>query len=259
MQLPSLLLLLLLLSLGCGPAIPAGAAPVASSLTNPAASIPWDKAFPLRSDPAPLHFVAHYIEPQDPQDPHEPQDPHDPHGSHRLEEWRLGTLHLRRLTDSRIDLHADATSMQKPNLPADYLWQIIDRNKRVLHRLSSQAMLHAGMLYNFYSMAHVLSRPAGPFVLTQLTPSQVGEPRIYVGGLDCTWFQLSPEGQPASRICWSQETAIPLKIEMQTREGTWIVQMFVESLDRKAIPATIFAVDTHGLQVRNIDEMQQED
>lgn len=241
MQLSSFLLVL---SLGCGPAIPADAAPVSSPPRNPTANIPWDTAFPLQSDPAPLHFLAHYV---------------DPHGAHRLEEWRLGALHLRRLTDSRIDLHADATSTPKANLPADYLWQVIDRDKRVLHRLSSQAMLHAGMLYSFYSMAHVLSRPAGQFVLTQLTPSAVGEPRIYVGGLGCTWYQLSPEGQPASRICWSQETAIPLKIEMQTKEGTWTQQMLVESLDRKAIPGTVFAADPHGLQVRNVDEMQQED
>lgn len=241
MQLSSFLLLL---SLGCGPAIPADAAPVLFPPTDSAASIPWDKAFPLRSDSAPLHFVAHYV---------------DPHGQHRLEEWRLGALHLRRLTDSRIDLHADATSTPKPNLPADYLWQIVDRDKKILHRISSQAMLHAGMLYNFYSMAHVLIRPAGRFVLTQLTQSQVGEPPIHVNGLGCTWYGLSPEGQPGSRICWSQEAAIPLKIEMQAKEGTWTQQFLVESLDRRSIPGTIFAVDTRGLQVRNVDEMQQED
>lgn len=238
MQLPCLFLLL---SLGCGSAIPADAVP--ALFTNGSASIDWDKAFAIGPDTAPLHFVAQY---------------EDPRGSHRLEEWRQGSLRLRRLTDARIDLHADATSKPLPGLPSDYLWQIVEREKKILHRVSSKGMLRAGMFYSFYSMAHVLRRPAGNFELTRPQAS-TAKPAPHVSGYSCTWFQLVPADQPASRICWSAELAIPLRIDLQTKAGAWTPQFEVRTLDRKPIPPSTFQIDEKGLQVRNVDELQQED
>ena len=82
--------------IGCGSALLAAAAPVPSS---PTPTLDWDKTFHAAADQRPLHFIATY---------------QDAHGPHRLEEWRLGDERLRRLTDARIDLHADRTKHAAP-------------------------------------------------------------------------------------------------------------------------------------------------
>ena len=223
--------------IGCGSALLAAAAPVPSS---PANSLDWDRTFHSAPGQRPLHFVATY---------------RDAHGPHRLEEWRVGDERLRRLTDARIDLHADRTNTPRPGVAADYLWNVIDREKKIDHKLGSQAMFRAGMLYSFYSMAHVLSRPAGRFSLSALTL-----PQGKFAGQGCSWYLLSPEAQPASRICWSPGAGIPLAMESPgASPDAWQRTFEVQTLDRDPIPAATFVVDTTGLRVRNMDEMQEDD
>ena len=232
--------LMLVLTLGCGSAIFAGAAPQPPTSPKPAQDIDWDTAFADHSGPRPLHFIAQY---------------QDSRGTHRLEEWRTGLTHLRRRTDDRIDLHADATTTPRPGLPADYLWQIIDLPHNIDNRISSQAMLHAGMFYSYYAMAHVLTRPAGPFHLTP-APSQAP---IHLANSSCTWYELTPEAQPATRICWSTDLALPLQTQSHRPDGTWLTDFTLITADRTPIPATTYTVNTKGLQIRNHDELTTED
>ena len=289
--------LMLVLTLGCGSAIFAGAAPqplstypiqpklnlpinpallafhtppalsfrseLDTSAVEPATSftqdIDWDTAFADNSGLRPLHFIAQY---------------QDIHGTHHLEEWRTGLHHLRRRTDDRIDLHADATTISRPGLPTNYLWQIIDLQKKIDNRISSDAMLKTGMFYSFYSMAHVITRPAGRFHLTQLhphsptgLPSDHSSPRqelsrarsLPLTNLSCTWYELSPEAQPATRVCWSSELAIPLETQSHRSDGTWQTDFTLQTFDRAPIPPTTYVVNTINLQIRNHDEMANED
>lgn len=239
----SSLALLLALLPGCGVALPA-AAPFADldTLRSPETSgLDWDTVFRSTREAArPLHFVARYA---------------DAHGTHRLEEWRQGSAHLRRLTDARIDLHADAVAVSEADQPVEYVWQIVDREKKIDHRISTQGMLRAGMIYSFYAMAHVLTRPSGRFRLERLP----GGPVLRVSGASCTWYSLKPEAQPESRICWAPELGVPLQIANRSadRVGTTVFQ--IGSFDHKAQLNATYEVDTTGLQVRNVDQLADDD
>ena len=195
-------------------------------------SVDWDHAFLDASGSRPLHFTARYS---------------DSRGPHHLEVWRAGQLHLRRRTDDRIDLHADAQNRQ-----GDYLWQIIDLQHHIDNRISSHAMLQAGLLYNFYSMAHVLTRPPGRFRLETLAIPAAGP-------TPCTWYELTPDAQPPTRICWSGALAIPVVIQAKTSAGTWDDTFTLLTHDRNLIPAAIFAVNPTGLTIRDHDQMAADD
>lgn len=216
-----------------------------------APSVSWDAAFPDRSGNTPLHFVAHYL---------------DGHGaSHRLEEWRVGQAHLRRKTDDRIDLHADAAARTLPGQPPDYLWQILDLQKRIAHRVSTAGMLHVGMLYSYYSMAHVLTRPAGRFTVTPAIKPLPAPAIAHVDPLvmlphlpPCTWWQIDAPGQPATRVCWVARYGVPSETWALAPDG-WHLSFFVENLLTRPLPASTFVTDTTRFQVRSVDELESDD
>ncbi len=203
-------------------------------------SVDWDEAFADHSGTAPIHFVAQY---------------QDARGSHQLEEWRDGLAHLRRRTDNRIDLHADATAKIVTGFPADYLWQVVDLDKKIDNRISSTAMLHTGMLYSYWSMSHVLTRPPGQVTVT---PTD-GPAPAQASGQSCVWFEIAPDGRPTTRACWSSALAIPLAMQTQTRDGRWETTFTVQTIDRKPISRAVFIVDTRTLQVRNLDQLAEDD
>ena len=222
-----------------------------TSVAEDGLAVPWDAAFPDRSANTPLHFVARYV---------------DGAGkAHRLEEWRVGTQHLRRRTDDRIDLHADAVGRTLPGQPTDYLWQILDLQKHIAHRVSTVGMLRLGMLYSYYSMAHLMTRPAGQF-----TVRRVSGPLPKLAGVDamamptpaklpaCTWWQIDAPGQPSTRACWMPAHGLPAELWSQS-PGGWRRTFAVESLETHAIPPRTFATDTAGFQVRSVDELEAED
>lgn len=188
----------------------------------------------------PLHFVATY---------------QDARGTHRLEEWRVGQTHLRRRTDNHIDLHADAVTKPLAGQAADYVWQILDLDKKIDHRISSQSMLMVGMMYSYWSMAHVLTRPAGRFTVTRLAAL----PEAHFAGTTCKWFEIAPDAQPVQRVCWSGENAIPLETQVQQKDGSYKTNFTVETLDHRPLPQAVFAVNAQGFQVRNVDELANED
>lgn len=238
-----LLGLLFALLPGCGVALPATArlADLDTLRSPETIGLDWDTVFrPTREAARQLHFVAHYT---------------DAHGTHRLEEWREGSTHLRRLTDMRIDLHADAMAVPKADEPVEYVWQIVDREKKIDHRISTQGMLRAGMIYSFYSMAHVLTRPSGNFRLERLR----SEPMLRVTGASCTWYSLKPDAQPESRICWAPELGVPLQTANRSADGVWTTVFQVESFDRAVQQAAVYRLDTTGLQVRNLDQLADDD
>jgi hypothetical protein len=210
----------------------------AACLSQAVPSLDWDKTFIDRSGTQPVHFVATYT---------------DARGPHRLEEWRTGNQHLRRLTDNRIDLHADLATPPS-SVSAEYTWQIIDLPHKVVNRISTAAMLQAGMMYNFYSMAHVISRPAGNFRLTA-----VQNDPINIASLTCTWFEINQNAQPAQRICWSSAIGAPLATRSQQPDKTWTTNFTLQSIQRNPIPRTVYEVSSKGLRIRNLDNLQTED
>ena len=216
----------------------AAACPIAASTP-----VDFDTAFADHSHGQDLHFIAHYT---------------DAGGkTHRLEEWRQGRDHLRRRTDDRIDLHADATARPRTGTAGQYLWQVIDLEKKIDHRIQSQDMLQAGMLYNFWSMAHVILRPAGRFTVTQLAPGT--HPQPATAPEPCTWYQLAPEAQPKSHVCWSAASALPMVILAEQRDGSYQQTFAVESLSHEPIAPATFAIDARGLRIEDASEFNDRD
>ena len=204
------------------------------------ALVDWDAAFDDQSAAHPVHFVAGYL---------------DGAGrTHRLEEWRTGLTHLRRRTDAAIDLHADAAAPPKPNQPTPYQWEILDLNKKIDHRVSTQGLLRAGMLYSYYSMAHVLTRPTGRFEVHQVE----GLPPVTLAGTPCRWFEVTASGQPGSRVCWASSLGLPLRTLAETKQG-WRTNFELSQIDQHPIPPSVFAVNAKGFQVRNLEELENDD
>ena len=245
--------------MGCGAALLAAFTPLAvakderavvtqnaTARTATAQVVDWDVAFKDESAGRPVHFAAEY---------------RDGHGvSHRLEEWREGTAHVRRRTDDRIDLHADVIESGSHERPAkgqveEYVWQVIDLQKKIAHRMSTRGMLRAGMSYHFWSTAHVLLRPTGPVRVTRLRDGT----ELHVGPTGCKWFRVEADGQPPSKVCWSRAIGAPLSIDAPDSAGKWTNTFEVKTIDRSAIAPSVFAVSTAGLQVRNVDELAAED
>ena len=222
------------------PAQPAGAGSVLPRTAGRGQSaIDWDTAFADRSGNLPVHFVATYT---------------DARGAHRLEEWRVGRSHLRRITDARIDLHADSTGSAGAGQPMEYIWQILDLKTRIDHRITTQGMLRLGMLYSYYSMAHVLSRPAGEFTVQSLPASQP----VRWQNQRTAWYMIQTKGQPTVRVCWLAGVGLPLRIE--TLSGSsWHVTFLLQSMQAGPLSGALFTVNTDGFQVRNIDEAEAED
>lgn len=228
----------LMLIYGCGAATSARAASFPPN--HSAASLEWDSVFVDRSGARSLHFVAHY---------------NDARGSHRLEEWRAGLSHLRRLTDGRIDLHADSAAIAPRGQSGDYVWQIVDVARGVDNRMSSSAMLHAGIFYSYYSMAHGVNRPAGRFRLARVANVAAGER----AGFRCDWYEVSPEGQPASRVCWNAELGVALETAALRGDKTWVTNFAVNHVDRAPIAGAVFHVNVRGLQVHDLDSLADDD
>ncbi len=222
------------------PAQPAGAGSVLPRTAgSDQSALDWDTAFADRSGNLPVHFVATYT---------------DERGTHRLEEWRVGRSHLRRLTDERIDLHADSIRNAGAGQQLEYIWQILDLKTKIDHRITTHGMLRLGMLYSYYSMAHVLSRPAGAFTVQALPlsgPARWQSERT-------TWYMIEAEGQPTLRVCWLAGVGLPLRIETLVG-STWHVTFSIQSLETRPFSSAHFTVNTDGFQVRNIDEAEAED
>lgn len=213
---------------------------LATAVAQVPQSLDWDAAFADHSANAPLHFVAQY---------------QDARGTHHLEEWRDGLAHLRRRTDTRIDLHADATSKVIPGQAVDYLWQIVDLEKKIDNRISSKAMFQTGMLYSYWSMAHVLSRPAGRVTITRIDSPTAAPASIQ----PCIWYRITPDAQPTTRVCWSSTLAIPLSIQAAAKDGTWTTTFTVLSVDHKPLTPAVFFLDTKTLQIHNLDQLIEDD
>lgn len=203
------------------------------ALTGP--SLDWDQTFRDARPATPLHFTAAY---------------QDSIGKlHHLEEWRLGQTHLRRRTDDRIDLHADAIQTQAKDQPIQYQWQVLDLQQKVDHRISSTGMLRLGMPYSYYSMAHVLTRPANRFEIHAVP----GLKPVFWTNTSARWFDISIAGKPVTRVCWDATLGIPLRT-LQYRDNGWTETFRLTASDTKVSTVSLTS-DTKGFQVRDIAEI----
>lgn len=202
-----------LLALGAVAAVP---------LAQADASLDFDRTFNDLREPQTSHYVATYRLAD---------------GEHRVEVWRDRSLHLRRRTDDAIETYVE-------RLPGDTEWSmvVLDLRQRIRTDIDRTSLYRIGHFPDWFSMAHSLSRPAGPYRLAEVPRGE--EPRLATAA-PCRWYALS-QGSRTTRICWSAAQRASLLIVDESNTPLWAI----DHLDNLPLPGTVFAIDDRGF-VRN--------
>jgi hypothetical protein len=202
-----------LLVLSAGAAVP---------LAEADASLDFDRTFNDVHEPPTSHYIATYRLAD---------------GEHRLEVWRDRSLHLRRRTDDAIETYVD-----RPVGDTEWSMVVLDLRRRIRTDIDRTSLFRIGHFPDWFSMAHSLSRPAGPYRLTEVPRRE--EPRLATAA-PCRWYALS-QGARTTRICWSVAQRAPLLIIDESDTRLWAI----DHLDTLPLPGAVFAFDDRGF-VRN--------
>lgn len=186
-----------------------------------ATSLDFDKTFTDRNEPGRIHYGATY----------------DLGASaHRVEVWREGKANLRRRTDDALETH-----VFKP--PGEVEWQmvVLDLKRRIRTDIDRTNLLRIGHFTDWFSLAHALARPIGPYELVALRGPA---PRV-APIATCRWYLLT-QGERASKVCWSVAWRVPLLITDRNDKVQWKVT----DIATGRMPAGVFEVNDRGF-VRN--------
>jgi hypothetical protein len=202
-----------LLALGTAAAVP---------LARADASLDFDRTFNDLREPPTSHYIATYRLVD---------------GEHRVEVWRDRSLHLRRRTDDAIETYVDRS-------PGDTEWSmvVLDLRQRIRTDIDRTSLYRIGHFPDWFSMAHSLARPAGPYRLREVARGE--EPRLATAA-PCRWYALS-QGSRTTRICWSLAQRAPLLMIDESNALLWAIDHF----DTLPLPGNLFVIDDLGF-VRN--------
>ena len=219
----------------------AGAALVATALSlcgmqaasaADARSIPFEKAFPVRTEPASLHYRVEY---------------EDAKGTHQLEVWRDGQQRLRRSTDGVLDLFA----RQRAD---DLHITLRDPRRQLLTEVSRESLYRVGHGLDWFSLAHGLSRPSTAFSVQALARARAATD-MPASAPACRWYKISGtanSGAPTLHdVCWSASLGLPVMIVNQpSGHAVW---RLVASDTRRFEPH-VFDIDATGFVRVNADQ-----
>ena len=177
--------------------------------------------FSAGQGPSELHLQAQYS---------------DAKGLHSLELYRQGQRRLRKITDNRLELHAQLGDDNEMN----YVW--IDRAKSLVQKVSRTNLYRIGSPFEFSSAATMLTKPHTDFSVAQASPDTPIETPMGA----CTLYRVELKGA-SQEICWSPTWGIPLFLR---GNGFWLK---VTSLDSTAHDAD-FVVDIKGMRVIDANE-----
>ncbi|MFY0573486.1 hypothetical protein ACN28S_03160 [Cystobacter fuscus] len=138
-----------------------------------------------------------------------------------FELWREGERRLKRVDGDGLELRVEDEG--RPGTPA-YVFTVVDRRAGTLRRLPAERAGRLGPAFTWWPQAHLLSLP-GPRYTLQRVPG----PGARWGGARCEWYLFTPDGQPGTRVCWSREFAVPLRIDEQ-RGAEWWTRLSVDSI-----------------------------
>ena len=184
----------------------------------------WERAFPTRSAPPQVHFVAGY---------------RDGVGRmHQIEVWRESDFRLRRKTDAAIELYVEKSA------PGEYEYRLIDRERKILFHADRTSLYRIGVFSDWAGLAHVLDVPRGKYRVTAGTRQPPASPRE-----DCVWKRLEvmTPGSIPSEICWSSRWGLPLAIGTESEKDGWQSRFSIESLETFAPGPETFGVAHEGL------------
>lgn len=186
------------------------------------ASLDFDRVFAAAGEPRSVHARVLY---------------RSPDGVHRLELWRNGDRRLRRDTDGTVRSFA----VHRPGEPA-YRLSVLDARRRVRTDVSRDGLYKMGSFTDWFDLAHGLKHPLSGYTLARTAVPPAGLP---APPAPCRWYDLTQRGATA-RICWDAANRLPLQITTAAGRLMWRVT----ALDRRPIPAAVFAIDDRGY-VRN--------
>ena len=175
---------------------------------------------------------------------------HDGAGHARpFELWREGERRLKRLDEDGLELRVEDEG--RPGTPA-YVFTVVDRRAGTLRRLTAERAGRLGPAFTWWPQAHLLSLP-GPRYTLQRVPGPVAR----WGGARCEWYLFTPDGLPGTRICWSREFAVPLRIDEQ-RGADWWTRLSVEAIGPIPPERRDWGLDTASLRELALPEPDED-
>lgn len=207
---------------GAAAILAAFAASAGVPLARADGSLDFDRTFNDQGEPQTLHYVAAYRLAD---------------GEHRVEAWRDRGVHLKRRTDDTIETYVDRS-------PEDTEWSmaVLDLKHRIRTDVDRTSLYRIGHFSDWFSMAHALSRPVGPYRLAELAGGEApGLPTV----APCRWFALS-QGARTTRICWNATQRVPMLIVDESNTRLWEIN----HVDTGPLPGATFVIDDRGF-VRN--------
>jgi hypothetical protein len=187
-----------------------------------AASLTWERAFPVDAEAQQVHFVASFAGKDG--------------GRHTLEVWRRGEAFLRRTTDGQLDMYVVA----RRGRSGDYDYRLFDHRRHVVTDVERANLYRIGVFSDWFGLAHVVEHPKVAFDLTPADPPGRGR-GVSAPRLDCLWreLRLGPRsGQSQSgaepsraRICWSARLGAPMVIAEPTGKDEWNERFVIERVE----------------------------
>lgn len=201
-----------------------GAALLALSATSAGAtkSLDFDQVFNDRAEPKQSHYAATYRLGA---------------AEHRVEVWRDRKLRLKRRTDDALE-----TLVARRAGELEWSMTVLDLRRRLRTDIARTNLYRIGHFTDWFSLAHSLARPVGPYTLSVLPRGDV--PRATPVAA-CRWVALT-QGERTSKICWSVQQRVALVIT----DDTGVEQWRVTSIDARPLPESAFVFDDRGF-VRN--------
>ena len=120
--------------------------------------------------------------------------------SHRLELWRDGIGHVRRVTDARLSIHAEKRA-------DEVLLTVVDLERRVRVIADRTQLARLGTLTDWSSFESGLTVPHGA----------TSSARAAVAG--CRWYRVSA----ATELCWSAKWQLAMRI-VSDGQPVWTVE-----------------------------------
>jgi hypothetical protein len=198
---------------------------LASTAASAATRLEFDKAFTDRNEPKQAHYRATYsLNGQE----------------HQVEIWRDRNVNLKRRTDDAIETH-----VFKPPGQVEWKMVVLDLKRKIRTDIDRTNLYRIGHFTDWFSLAHSLTRPNGPYDLATLHEPVASAAPIAT----CRWYLLT-QGERSSKVCWSAAWRVPLLITDRNDKVQWKIT----ELDSGRFAADALRVDDHGFVRNNANE-----
>lgn len=198
---------------------------LASLAAHAATQVEFDKAFTDRNEPGQVHYRATYSLDG---------------AEHRIEVWRDRSVSLRRRTDDAIETH-----VFRPPGEVEWKMVVLDLKRKIRTDVDRTNLYRIGHFTDWFSLAHALTRPIGPYELSALREPVTNAAPV----APCRWYLLT-QAERSNKVCWSAAWHVPLVITDRNDKVQWRIT----EIDSGRLPADAFRIDDRGFVRNNANE-----